>query len=202
VNATRFTSPGLCARRTLGWCAALGLGLALAAAAAEGPPPGPSEYEVKAAFLYKFALFVDWPAAALGPTNTPFTIAIVGDDPFGPRLEAVLGKRTVHQRTLRFRRCARVEEALAESCQLLFVAPSEERRLPEILAALGAAPLLTVGDSAGYLAGGVMINLFVRERSVRFEINGPAVTRAGLRVSAQLQDLAVGPARHAAAGGH
>ena len=171
----------------------LGMSIALAAAAVAGPPPARSEYDIKAAFLYKFAVFAEWPSSALGNTNTPFTIAILGRDPFGERLEGVIRQQAVHQRSLRFRRYDRVAEALAEPCHVLFIAASEQSRLPEILSGLGSAPILTVGDTEGYGAGGVMLNLLVRDRGVRFEINQPAVSRVGLRVSAQLLDLAVKP---------
>ncbi len=158
---------------------------------ADNVPPARSEYEIKAAFLFKFALFSEWPTAAFAASNTPVKIGILGRDPFGERLELVLRDKTIRQHPLEFVRFTRVEEALAAKCHLLFIGRSEQVRLREILNALGSSPILTVGDTAGYADSGVMINLLLLEQTVRFEINEKAVTGSGLRVSSQLLDLAV-----------
>ena len=148
------------------------------------------EYDVKAAFLQKFALFVEWPASAFASGKEPFTIGILGQDPFGGRLETVLSNKMVQGRSLEFRRYAKVDEVLKTRCHLLFVASSEKSRLAPILEALQTSPVLTVSDAPGFGEMGVMINLVVVGESLRFEINQEASNRAGLRISSQLLDLA------------
>ena len=147
------------------------------------------EYEVKAAFLYKLALFVEWPPATFADPAAPFTIGVLGHDPFGARLDSMVAGKAVHRHGLRVRRFDRAEEALG-ACHVLFISASEKDRIADITGALASQPVLTIGDTDGYAGGGVMINLTVREGSVRFEINQAAVSRAGLRVSSQLLDLA------------
>jgi hypothetical protein len=167
----------------------------------EASPGVRTEYDIKAAFLYKFALFVEWPAGTFAAGDSPFTIGILGDDPFGPRLEAVVGGKKVRGRPIRFRRFAAIEEALPGSCHLLFVSASERDRVNRIVAALATSAILTVGDTADYTAAGVAINLFVRDRNMRFAINKAAAERSGLRISSQLLDLAVAPEESKSRGG-
>lgn len=188
--------------------ASLALGLLLAAAmpgpelqAAEPAAGTGREYEIKAAFLYKFTMFVEWPSAAFANPGAPVLVGILGADPFGDALGTVLRGRTVRQRPLQFRTFAQAADAVKAGCHVLFVARSEIPRLPEILEAVGARPVLTVGDTEGCAAAGVAINLVERDRRVRFEINREAAARAGLRISSQLLDLAVSPVRAPAPGG-
>jgi len=153
-------------------------------AAATGQLP---EYSVKAAFLHHFAQFVEWPRrlAAEPPT---LTIGVLGDDPFGALLdEAVLGK-AVGGRSLVVRRVARAEEAAR--CDILFISTSEAARLPEILAGLGGAPVLTVGEADRFARRGGMIGFFFEDGRVRLEVNVKAAEAAGLRVSSKLLSVA------------
>ena len=154
-------------------------------------PAARGEYELKAAFLHKFAMFVEWPARAFATTNTPIIIGVLGQDPFGTKLETVLSSKQVHGRTLKFRRFTKVEDVLPANCHLLFIAPSEKSRLPAILDAIKTSPMLTVGDSPGYGESGVMLNLVVHEESLRFEINQQTPAGAELKISSQLLDLAI-----------
>lgn len=181
LNRPNILKPGL-------WLAGL-LSCLLVARAAE--PPARSEYDVKAAFLQKFAMFVEWPKEAFAAPSDPLVIGILGQDPFGPKLEATLANKLVKGRPLVFRRFSRAQEAIEAHCRLLFIAASEKARLPEIFAALKSQPLLTVGDTPGYGEDGVMINLLLRDQNLRFEINQAAATAAGLKLSSQLLDLAV-----------
>src|SRR4026208_1357302 len=103
-----------------------------------------SENQVKGAFLTKFAMFVEWPGKPAPGGQTPILIGILGDDPFGPQFEAALAKGTVNGRPLVLKRLKEPQEAAG--CQILFVCPSENPRLPEILAATRKQPILTVGD--------------------------------------------------------
>jgi hypothetical protein len=144
-----------------------------------------SEHEVKAAFMYNFSRFVQWP----GPeTDKPFTIGVIGKDPFGPVLdEAVQGKR-VNGRELVVRRFSRIESVVG--CNILFVASSEENNLERILHALRGMPVLTIGEMNQFGERGGMINLITQGNRIRFEINVEAIERGGLKVSSDLLRLA------------
>lgn len=143
------------------------------------------EYEVKAAFIYNFTRFVQWPKAR---ASGPLDICVMGDDPFGSAIdEAVEGKRAAG-REIAVTRLDVVEQANA--CEVLFIAASEEHELERILETLGEAPVLTVGDIDDFAERGGMINLTNEGNHVRFEINVDALERAGLRASSQLLRLA------------
>jgi hypothetical protein len=150
-----------------------------------------SEYEVKAAFLHKFALFVEWPAQPPGEAPLPLVVGVLGQNPFGTNLQAVLSSKTVRGRPLTFRHFQRVDEAIKTGCHLLFIAPSEKGRLQSVLTALRSRPILTVSDTPGFGELGVMINLLTRDNRLGFEINQGAAGEAGLRLSSQVLDLAL-----------
>ena len=148
----------------------------------------PSEYEIKAEFVYRFALFVEWPASAFGTSTSPLVICVLGDDPFGPALETVEG-RTARGRTVVVRRFDGLED-LGE-CHILFISSSERERLADVMEFLGSSSVLTVGEMEDFAERGGIINLTVARNNVRFEINLGAGDRAGLQLSSQLLDLAV-----------
>ncbi len=145
------------------------------------------EYEIKAAFLYNFARFTDWPDEADHPQD-PFTFCILGEDPFGGGLEATTRGKSVHGRPVAVEHLGTAPEG--RSCRVVFIAPSEHKQLGKILDALDGSSALTVGDSEGFSESGVMINLVVEDRQVRFEVNAEAARHAGLRLSSRLLELA------------
>src|SRR5258708_2722712 len=93
-------------------------------------PPG--EYELKAAFLYTFAQFTEWPAEAFPSPSAPLIIGIVGDDPFGRILDDAIQQEPIHGHPTAIRRLQRGESLT--SCHVVFVSSSERRQLPQILA--------------------------------------------------------------------
>lgn len=151
------------------------------------PQPAPTEYQVKAAFLYNFVKFVEWPAAAL-PQNSPVRLCVLGQDPFGSDLESTVAGRVLNGRPLLIRRSERLEDLGA--CHVLFISSSERAGLATVLAALKEASVLTVGETDGFATQGGMIRLTLEENKVRFEINVQAAERARLRISSQLLRLA------------
>jgi len=165
----------------------LGALLALGVAGAASPPPLP-EYQVKAAFLFNFAKFVEWPPEKLPPEGGPLLICISGADPFAGSLERIVSGRTVAGRGLVVRRPASDEDA--KSCHILFTGGDGAARLRSAIGGLESAHVLTVGDGRGFLAAGGAILLFVEADSVKFAISRRAAERAGLTVSSQLLDLA------------
>jgi len=142
------------------------------------------EYDLKAAFLFNFAEFVEWPAEAFADASSPFTIGILGDDPFGRSLEEIVTNETVRNRKLVVRRFQSVEQV--DSCQILFISSSETKRLDHIFAALGRRSILTVGETKEFTARSGIIAFDVSQRRLRLRINLAASTDAGLTISSKL----------------
>ena len=160
--------------------------LATLAPAAPGPAEQLPEYSVKAAFLYHFVEFVEWPADA--PLPATITIGVLGKDPFGDLLDRAILHKVVMGRALAVRRFETVEDL--QPCQILFVSSSEMSRLPQAFALLGVAPVLTVGEADRFARRGGMIGFVFEDDRVRLEINLGAAEAAGLRVSSKLLSVA------------
>jgi hypothetical protein len=149
----------------------------------------PTEYELKAAFLYNFIKFTEWPAAKLGKTDDPFVIGIVGNDPFGAALDKTIAGEKVRERTIAVRRFPRMNDAAANS-HVLFISASEANNLAAILKLLDGQAVLTVSDIEEFAQRGGVINLKKDNNKIVFEINLDAAKRAGLAMNAQLLKLA------------
>jgi hypothetical protein len=162
-------------------CALVGL-LAQAAAASS------LEYRVKAAFLYNFVKFIDWPPQAFPDAETPYSLCVLGHDPFNEDLDATADGQMVQGRKLVVHRLS--ESKGLSTCHILFVAASERERFRSILQAVGDAPVLTVGEDEEFTRLGGCMRFFLSENKVRFEINLPATERAHLKLSAKLLSLA------------
>jgi hypothetical protein len=152
------------------------------------PAQTPREYEVKAAFLYNFVQFVEWPADAFSDAQSPVVIGILGDDPFGASLDDIVRDEKVNNRPLVIRHYQRVEDI--KDCQILFISQSENRRLEEILAGLKDRSILTVGDTDGFARRGGMIRFVTENNKIRFRINVKAAKTANLTISSKLLRLA------------
>ena len=147
-----------------------------------------SEYEVKAAFLYNCAKFVEWPNDPSERPNTPISVCILGKDPFGPTIEEAVRGKTAAGRPLSITRAARLQEL--RRCHILFISSSEQKQVGKILADLtNAEGVLTVGETEGFTEMGGMINLTTDENRIRFEINAEAAGRHGLKISSRLLQL-------------
>jgi len=159
------------------------LALTLPAAAAAQKA---AEYDVKAAFLYNFTKFVDWPPEAF-PDPSSLRICVLGDDPFGGSLQAVTGEQVGGHKLIVTR-----TESLARpaGCQVLYISRSEREHLPQILAAVKDSPVLTVADTDGAAERGAIINFVLEGSKVRFEINTDSADRAKLKISSKLLQLA------------
>jgi hypothetical protein len=145
-------------------------------------------YEVKTAFLFNFAKFVDWPAASFETAVSPFTICVLGQDPFGHALDTTLQGKMIGERPLAIRRLK--DKSEARGCQMVFVSSSENAHLAEIIASMQGADLLLVGDIAGFAAIGGTIEFTIEDNHVRFTINADAADRSGLKFSSKLLALA------------
>lgn len=150
----------------------------------------PGEYEVKAAFLLNFTRFTEWPSEAFADAAVPLVIGVVGEDPFGPVLDASVAERRVHGRRIEIRRLADGPGGLS-GCHLLFfggMVSRQSRR--DLLAKASKLHILTVGEADDFCRDGGVINLVLRQSRVRFQIDPGAAERAGLRLSARLLRLA------------
>ena len=151
---------------------------------AQTPTAGSGEYTVKAAWIYNFAKFVDWPTdAAAGD----LIIGVVGQDPCGPALEA-LPRKTVKDRPIQVKRFATLDAL--ERGHIRFVSSSEQDSLVEILAAILGDSVLTVGETASFADAGGISRLVTRPTNVRFQINVAVGESSRLQISSQLLRLA------------
>ena len=159
--------------------------LALVTALPGAAQDAPLEYRVKAAYLFNFIKFVEWPAGPV-PEGTPFTICVAGDNPFDTALDETIRGETVGGRPLQWRPAEG-----NDTCQVLFI-PHDVDPVP-FLKRTRMQPVLTVGESPEFLRQGGIIN-FVRDGGkVRFEISQEAASRAQLRISSRLLRLAREP---------
>ncbi len=160
-------------------------GLAAPFAWAQARPA--SEYEVKASFLYEFGRFVEWaPSSEAGAG--PFAICVLGVDPFGALLDQAVKNKTAAADPVVAKRITGIKDS--GSCRILFISPSEDSRLPEILKALEGKNILTVGEGSQFTRRGGMIGFRTEDNRVRFTINLSATDGAGLKVSSQLLKVA------------
>jgi hypothetical protein len=146
-----------------------------------------SEYQAKAAFVFNFTKFVEWPEEALA-TNAPFVIGIVGSDAFGDILDEAVKAEQVHGRPLLIKRLKRGDAV--ENCQILFIGRAENDQLEPLLKQASQSSILTVGEVEGDAARGVMINLLVVKDTMKMEINRQRVEQAHLQISSKLLTLA------------
>lgn len=161
--------------------AALGLGVLLCGAhGAEAP----SEYQVKAVFVFNFSRFVEWPQQAFTTPNQPFAICILGDDPFGGRLEEAVRGEQINQHPLTVRRFRSVGES--DNCQILYIDRSQGGQLHQILAALDHRSILTVSELNDSAERGGMIQFTTESNHIRLRINVDAARAAGLTISSKL----------------
>ncbi|MGH9733855.1 MAG: YfiR family protein [Candidatus Acidiferrales bacterium] len=175
-------------KRALPWCAAIAIITTLLCPAGVRSQQQAGEYQVKAAFLFNFGKFVEWPESSFGEKNSPFSICVLGEDPFGGTLDHTLEGKQVLNRPVRLVRTT--DPTVARQCQIVFVSASEKPHLSTVLRALSGSNALLVGELPGFAAAGGAIELTIEDSHVRFAINPEAIQRAGLQVSSQLLALA------------
>jgi YfiR/HmsC-like len=146
------------------------------------------EYRVKAAFLFHFAQLVDWPADSLKGADNSLLLCTLGADPFQGALESTVEGKAIGNRVIRIRHLKQAQDM--QGCRILFLGKAQSKGLPTLLADLRNVPILTVGETPGFLAAGGMISFLLEENKVRFEINLNAAQSAGLKVGSRLLILA------------
>lgn len=161
------------------------------------------EYQLKAAFLYNFMMFIDWPQEKMPADGQPIIIGVLGKNPFENAFEPLKSKQ-VKERNIAVKYFEGLEELkkagpenmnrqLAEirKCHLLFICSSEKNVLKEIINHVNGYNILTVGDMPGFLeSGGGVINFVVEDDKIRFEINAIAALQSRLEIRSQLLRLA------------
>jgi YfiR/HmsC-like len=146
------------------------------------------EYQVKAAFLYNFAKFVEWPAGTFAKASDSVEICIVGQNPFGSTLEDMVQGKKIGERTFTVRRLPDTQQA--SGCQIVFIGAAEWKRTPALLEALRGAGILTVGETGDFTALGGVIGFKLDGTRVRIQIALEAAERSRLRISSKLLSLA------------
>lgn len=163
---------------------ALNFGNLPAVHAAEGKDP----FVVKAAFLCNFAKFTEWPADTFKDTGAPFVIGVLGEDPFGSRLDNATKGLQLHGRQVAVRRLSSI--SAAQACHLVFVGNDFAKRLAEVVGALGKSPVLLIGDSRDFAAEGGMIGFLEKDGAIHFEVNLNAADGAGVKLNSGMLKLA------------
>jgi hypothetical protein len=176
--------------RSSGRLSAVFVALAMAtySAAVASEPGQVKEYQLKAAFLYNFGKFIDWPPDAFSESGDRFNLCVFGNEAFELTRET-LGGKSIRGHTVEIRKVESLSREL--HCHLLFVS-GRDQPLPDpsVLAELRATGTLTVGESGRFLVQGGVINLTRVDNRVRFEIDRGSGEKAGFRFSAQLLKLA------------
>jgi hypothetical protein len=168
--------------RRLGLTAALVLLLPLPQTA-KAAGRATSEYDLKAAFLFNFTHFVQWPADLL-PANKPLTIGILGEDPFGGSLDEMVSNETVEGHKLLVRRLASPDRA--DSCHIVFISSKEATRLERAKIPFKRRGVLTVGENKDFAQRSGIIGFVVAERRLQLVVNLAAAHAAGLTISSKL----------------
>jgi len=150
--------------------------------------PAFDEYQVKAAFLYNFAKFVEWPAGTFANSTDPIGICIVGQNPFGSELENMVQGKKVGDRGFTVRRLPDMQQA--SQCQILFIGASEWKRTRTLLDAVKSTGVLTVGESDDFTVLGGIISFRLDGPRVRIKVDLQMAEHARLRISSKLLSLA------------
>jgi hypothetical protein len=147
-----------------------------------------TENNLKAAHLFRFAQFVEWPATAFTNAESPIMIGILGEDYLSKKVQAAVDNQQVHGRTVKVTHCSGMEEA--ERCHILFISRSERNDVNRILAAMRGKSVLTVSDMGSFSSRGGMIRLLGEGSRIRFRINTSVAESEGLIISSKLLRLA------------
>ncbi len=176
----RALSPGL---------AGLLSGLLVVVGGARAQDSPPSEYQLKAAFLYNFAKFIEWPPKSFIAPEAPMVIGVLGENPFGDTLEQTLRGKSLNNHPLAVKPISSLVEAT--NCHILFICASEQNRLAEIIHLVKGTSILTVAEMDRFTESGGMIQFVPEGNKIRFQINDEAAKTANLKISSKLLSLAL-----------
>jgi hypothetical protein len=178
-----------CGQRARAWWWAVGAVFVLVSA---GQPisaaQAMNEYQVKAAYLYNFAKFVEWPARAFENSTAPIRLCALNYPSFDSELSQMVKGKTIAGRPVAVVEVGNVEQA--RSCHLLFINSTQDKQAQHIIESLRDTSVVTVGESNGFVEKGGILNFVLVDDRVQFQINHKAANQAGLRISSQLLSLA------------
>ena len=148
--------------------------------------PG-DEAQVKAAFVYNFIKFVNWPADVVQRSGDSIVVAVIGDGSVADAAERLLAGKQVGDRRVVVRR-SKADQPLT-GVQAIFVTESDAKKVHRVLDGATGRPILSIGDANGFAESGGIIGLVIEDRKVRFEIDQDAADSAGLKISSKLLAL-------------
>jgi hypothetical protein len=161
-------------------------GVATGAQQAAAQDQAPMDYQVKAAFIVNFPKYVDWPDSVFATTNSPITVAVIGDDNVADEFANMIAKgKSVGGHPIVLKRITD-EKDIAANCQIVFVGVSERERNSVILKKAQASGILTVGESDDFLEKGGVINLVHQGRKIHLQVNLAAAQEQHLKISSRL----------------
>jgi YfiR/HmsC-like len=194
MTSSDYTGSGLGARSAgspstswaRGWVALLAAFFLLLAGAGNrtGAQTADEEYRVKAAFIFHFAQLVDWPAGKPTGTDNSLILCTLGEDPFHGVLESTVAGKAIRKRIVRVRHLGEPQDM--QACQIVFLGRAQSERISTLVAGLHNAPVLTVGETAGFLDAGGMIDFLMEDKRIRFEVNLAAAESADLKIGSRL----------------
>ena len=181
---------GASAQRYLSWPRWLALGIVLVAAPTLRAQVTDIAYQIKASYIYNFLQFVRFPQEALQSDGT-LSVCILGEDRFGPALDAIDGSSTPQGR-VKVRRLGRYSTGSSFGrCNVLYLIDSERQGVDAILAKIDGAQVLTIGEFSPFIRHGGLIELFEQNDVIRFRINEGLLSKTDFKIDAQLIQLGV-----------
>jgi hypothetical protein len=142
------------------------------------------EYQLKAAFLFNFSQFVEWPESSFAHSKAPFVIGVIGDDPFGSFLDQLVQGEHVRDRPVVVRRFGKVADV--GDCQILFVSRSETMQWKSIADELKGRSILTVADGSGTARDDGIIRFAMESGKIRLIVDVDGARESDLRISSKL----------------
>jgi len=142
-----------------------------------------TEYRLKAEYLYRFALFTEWP----DDVGDTLNLCVLGVDPFGAELDALQGKSVARRNIVVLRNIT--ADAL-DGCQIIYVAPSAATDLRRLIEQTKGQPVLIIADTPGAARRGATLNMTVVNNHITFEANMLAARGARINLSSRLLRLA------------
>jgi len=149
---------------------------------------GDREYQVKAAFLFNFSQFVEWPSAVLPEPGAALVIGILGENPFDSYLQAIISGEVVNGHPLTIQQYKNVDEI--KTCHILFINIHDTNKLIDVLTALKGRNILTVSDAGNFIRLGGMVTFITRHNKIRIRINPERAKDADLMISSKLLRVA------------
>ena len=146
------------------------------------------EYQIKAAFLYHFAQFVEWPGGAMNGSDHSLNLCIFDGNPHLLEVRNAMEGKPIGSRVFHVRQLSPAQDI--QGCHILFLSRDEARRQSALLKSLRGQSVLTVGETANFLADGGMIRFHLKDNKIRFDINLEAADLSHLKISSRLLLLA------------